>query len=45
MAWSEVKREMLRDPRVAKEYRALGQDYQLARFILADRLADGRSRR
>ena len=45
MNWKEVKKELLNDPRVAKEYRALEPEYQLARSILAQRLAKGLSQR
>ena len=45
MNWKEVKKELLGDPRVAKEYRALEPEYQLARSILAQRLAKGLSQR
>lgn len=45
MNWKEVKRELLSDARVAKEYEALEPEYQLARSILAQRLAKGLSQR
>ncbi|MDZ4277706.1 MAG: helix-turn-helix transcriptional regulator [Dehalococcoidia bacterium] len=45
MNWKEVKRELLTDPRVAEEYEALEPEYQLARSILAQRLAKGLSQR
>lgn len=45
MNWKEVKRELLSNPRVAKEYAALEPEYQLARSILARRLAKGLSQR
>jgi len=45
MNWKDVKKELLSDPRVAEEYEALEPEYQLARSILARRLAKGLSQR
>ena len=45
MNWKEVKKELLRDPRVAEAYEALEPEYQLARSILTQRLAKGLSQR
>ena len=45
MNWKEVKKEMLRDARVAEAYEALEPEHQLARSILARRLAKGLSQR
>ena len=45
MNWKEVKRDLLRSPRVAAEYDALGPEHELARSIVARRLAKGLSQR
>jgi len=45
MNWRQVKREMLRNPKVAREFEALEPEYQLARSILERRLAKGLSQR
>jgi transcriptional regulator with XRE-family HTH domain len=45
MNWEEVKKDMLRNLRVAKEYQALEAEHQLARSILTQRLAKGLSQR
>ena len=45
MNWREVKREMLRNPEVAREYEALDPEYRLTRSIIAQRLAKGLSQR
>jgi transcriptional regulator with XRE-family HTH domain len=45
MNWKEVKKEVLRNPDVAKEYDALEPEQELARSILAQRLAKGLSQR
>ena len=45
MNWKEIKREMLRNPEVAREYGALEPEYQLARSIISQRMAKGLSQR
>jgi transcriptional regulator with XRE-family HTH domain len=41
MDWSEVKRELLRDPETAREYAARTPQRELARSIIRLRLAKG----
>jgi transcriptional regulator with XRE-family HTH domain len=45
MNWKDVKKELLSDRRMAEEYAALEPEYQLARSILARRLAKGLTQR
>ena len=45
MNCKEIKREMLRNPEVAREYEALEPEYQLARSIISQRVAKGLSQR
>ena len=45
MKWSQVKKDMLADPIAAREYEALGPEYELARSIISYRLAKGLSQR
>ena len=41
MDWKEVKRDLLKDPAVRREWEASEPEYQLARAIIRQRLAKG----
>lgn len=45
MKWHDVKREMLSNPDVAREYEALKMEHELARSIIRRRLEKGLSQR
>jgi len=45
MSWRELKREMLQNPAVAREYDGLTMEHELARSIIGRRLAKGLSQR
>ena len=45
MDWKEVKRDLLKDPAVRREWEASEPEYQLARAIIRQRLAKGLSQR
>ncbi len=43
--WEEYKRELLKDPEVAREYEALRPDYELVSSIISFRLRRGLTQR
>jgi len=45
MDWKSVKKEMLKNPAVRREYDALEPEYELARSIISGRMAKGLSQR
>ena len=45
MNWKEVRKQMLADPKVKREYDALEPEFQLARSLISQRLAKGWSQR
>ncbi len=45
MEWTQIKREMLKDPAFKREYDALEAEFQLASSIIERRLAKGWSQR
>jgi transcriptional regulator with XRE-family HTH domain len=45
MDWKDVRRDLLRNPEVKREYDALEAEFQLASSLIARRLAKGLSQR